>query len=107
VATLNVAAVHPNGALDAAQHSGTPSDAQESRARAAVAAQRQTVLGMTLPFFDGTGRVAGSLSFFGPSSRLGPSQVAKFGKLLLREAQQISQVLGKASKSAEYGARSS
>ena len=50
---------------------------------------------VSAPFFDGTGRVAGSLSVFGPSARLGPSQVAKFGKLLLREAQEISQMLGK------------
>ncbi len=55
----------------------------------------QGAVAVSAPFFDGTGRVAGSLSVFGPSARLGPSQVAKFGKLLLRETQQISQVLGK------------
>jgi len=55
----------------------------------------QGALAVSAPFFDGTGRVAGSLSVFGPSARLGPSQVAKFGKLLLREAQELSQVLGK------------
>jgi len=50
---------------------------------------------VSAPVFDGTDRVAGALSVFGPSARLGPAQVARFGKLLLREAREISQVLGK------------
>jgi IclR family transcriptional regulator, acetate operon repressor len=49
---------------------------------------------VSAPFFDGTERVASSLSVFGPSARLEVSQVARFGKLL-REAQELSQVLGK------------
>src|SRR5262249_50387298 len=56
----------------------------------------QGAVAVSAPFFDGTGGVAGSLSVFGPSARLGPAQVAKFGKLLLGEAQELSQVLGKA-----------
>jgi IclR family acetate operon transcriptional repressor len=55
----------------------------------------QGAVAVSAPLFDGAGRIAGSLSVFGPSARLGPSQIAKFGKLLLREAQEISQVLGK------------
>jgi IclR family transcriptional regulator, acetate operon repressor len=55
----------------------------------------QGAVAVSAPLFDGTGRIAGSLSVFGPSARLGPSQVAKFGKLLLREAQEISRMLGK------------
>jgi IclR family transcriptional regulator, acetate operon repressor len=55
----------------------------------------QGAVAVSAPFFDGTGRIAGSLSVFGPSVRLGPSQVARFGKLLLREAQEISRMLGK------------
>jgi IclR family transcriptional regulator, acetate operon repressor len=55
----------------------------------------QGAVAVSAPFFDGTGRIAGSLSVFGPSARLGPSQVAKSGKLLLREAQEISRMLGK------------
>lgn len=58
----------------------------------------QGAVAVSAPFFDGTGRVAGSLSVFGPSARLGPSEVAKFGKLLLREAQEISQLLGKSQR---------
>jgi DNA-binding IclR family transcriptional regulator len=55
----------------------------------------QGAVAVSAPFFDATGRVAGSLSVFGPSARVGPSQVAKFGRLLLRETQAVSQVLGK------------
>jgi len=55
----------------------------------------QGAVAVSAPVFDGAGRVAGALSVFGPSARLGPSQVSKFGKLLLREAQEISQALGK------------
>ena len=43
--------------------------------------------------------VAGSLSVFGPSVRLSDAQIAKFGKLLMREARELSQVLGKARSS--------
>jgi DNA-binding IclR family transcriptional regulator len=55
----------------------------------------QGAVAVSAPVFDGTDRVAGALSVFGPSARLGPAQVARFGKLLLREAREISQVLGK------------
>ena len=55
----------------------------------------QGAVAVSAPFFDGMARVAGSLSVFGPSARLGNSQVAEYGKLLLREAQKISQMLGK------------
>jgi DNA-binding IclR family transcriptional regulator len=58
----------------------------------------QGAVAVSAPFFDGTGRVAGSLSVFGPSARLGPSQVAKLGKLLLREARELSQLLGKSQR---------
>jgi IclR family acetate operon transcriptional repressor len=58
----------------------------------------QGAVAVSAPVFDGTGRVAGSLSVFGPSARLGPSQVAKFGKLLLREAQELSHLLGKSAR---------
>jgi IclR family transcriptional regulator, acetate operon repressor len=51
---------------------------------------------VSAPFFNGAGEVAGSLSVFGPSVRLSAAQIAKFGKLLVREAREISQVLGKA-----------
>jgi IclR family transcriptional regulator, acetate operon repressor len=56
----------------------------------------QGAVAVSAPFFNGAGQVAGSLSVFGPSVRLSDAQIAKFGKLLVREAREISQVLGKA-----------
>jgi len=56
----------------------------------------QGAVALSAPFFNGAGEVAGSLSVFGPSVRLSDAQIAKFGKLLVREARELSQVLGKA-----------
>jgi IclR family acetate operon transcriptional repressor len=56
----------------------------------------QGAVAVSAPFFNGAGEVAGSLSVFGPRVRLSDAQIAKFGKLLVREARAISQVLGKA-----------
>lgn len=56
----------------------------------------QGAVAVSAPFFNRAGEVAGSLSVFGPSARLSDAQIAKFGKLLVREAREISQVLGKA-----------
>lgn len=46
------------------------------------------------PFFDVTGKVAGSLGVFGPSARLTDGQVERFGALLARQARQLSAALG-------------
>ena len=56
----------------------------------------QGAVAVSAPFFNRAGEVAGALSVFGPSVRLSDAQIAKFGKLLVREAREISQVLGKA-----------
>jgi IclR family transcriptional regulator, acetate operon repressor len=56
----------------------------------------QGAVAVSAPFFNGAGEVVGSLSVFGPSVRLSDAQIAKFGKLLVREAREISKVLGKA-----------
>jgi DNA-binding IclR family transcriptional regulator len=55
----------------------------------------QGAIAVSAPFFNGAGDCAGSISVFGPSVRLSDTQIAKFGKLLVREAREISQVLGK------------
>jgi IclR family transcriptional regulator, acetate operon repressor len=55
----------------------------------------QGAVAVSAPFFNGAAQVAGSLSVFGPSVRLSDAQIAKFGKLLVREARELSQVLGK------------
>jgi DNA-binding IclR family transcriptional regulator len=54
----------------------------------------QGAVAVSAPFFRGAGEVAGSLSVFGPSVRLSAAQIAKFGKLLVHEAREISRVLG-------------
>jgi IclR family acetate operon transcriptional repressor len=47
------------------------------------------------PFFKGAGEVAGSLVVFGPSVRLDAARIETFGKLLTKEAESISRLLGK------------
>jgi DNA-binding IclR family transcriptional regulator len=56
----------------------------------------QGAVAVSAPFFNGAGEVAGSLSVFGPSVRLSDAQITKFAKLLVREAREISLVLGRA-----------
>ncbi len=46
------------------------------------------------PFFNGTGRVAGSIGVFGPSARLHAAQMEAYGLLLLQEAKVLSKALG-------------
>lgn len=52
------------------------------------------------PFYDASGKVAGSLGVFGPSARVTASQVERFGALLVREARQLSASLGAGSEQA-------
>lgn len=46
------------------------------------------------PFFEGSGRVVGSLGLFGPSVRLTEDVVSRYSKVLREEAAQISLALG-------------
>ncbi len=46
------------------------------------------------PFFNGAGRVAGSIGVFGPSARLHAAQIEAYGLLLLQEAKVLSKALG-------------
>lgn len=46
------------------------------------------------PFFEGSGRVVGSLGLFGPSVRLTENVVSRYSKALKNEAAQISSALG-------------
>jgi DNA-binding IclR family transcriptional regulator len=55
----------------------------------------QGAVAVSAPVFDGSGEVVGSLSLFGPSVRLSDPRIATFARLLMREAREISQVLGK------------
>jgi DNA-binding IclR family transcriptional regulator len=54
----------------------------------------QGAVAVAAPFFAGD-EVAGSLGIFGPSARLSPAHVERFGKLLVKEARQLSKRLGK------------
>jgi IclR family acetate operon transcriptional repressor len=54
----------------------------------------QGAVAVAAPFFAGGGEVAGSLGIFGPSVRLPPARVERFGKLLVKEARRLSDVLG-------------
>jgi IclR family transcriptional regulator, acetate operon repressor len=56
----------------------------------------QGAAAVSAPIFNGSGEVVGSLSVFGPSVRLSDSQILTFAPLVIREAGEISQVLGKA-----------
>jgi IclR family transcriptional regulator, acetate operon repressor len=54
----------------------------------------QGAVAVAAPFFNGPDQVAGSIAVFGPSARLDAAQVEKFGKLLVREARELSKALG-------------
>ena len=56
----------------------------------------QGAVAVSAPFFNGADQVAGSIAVFGPSVRLSSTQTAKFGKLLVREARELSKALGRA-----------
>jgi len=56
----------------------------------------QGAVAVAAPLFDGSGEVVGSLGLFGPSVRLLDNQIETFARLLIHEARDISQVLGKA-----------
>jgi DNA-binding IclR family transcriptional regulator len=51
---------------------------------------------VSAPFFNSSGDVVGSLSVFGPSVRLSDARILTFAPLLIHEAGEISQILGKA-----------
>jgi DNA-binding IclR family transcriptional regulator len=58
------------------------------------------------PFFNGAGAVVGSLGIFGPAVRIPDAQIARFGKLLMREARVLSRALGQARAGAARSAAS-
>jgi DNA-binding IclR family transcriptional regulator len=75
-----------------------PKELQQVRTRGFAVSKDELIQGavaVAAPFFAGGGEVAGSLGIFGPSVRLLPAQVERFGKLLVKEARQLSGRLGK------------
>lgn len=70
---------------------------REVRARGFAVSRNELIKGavaVAAPFFDSAGAVAGSLGIFGPGVRLTDSQVERFGRLLVREARELSAALG-------------
>lgn len=70
---------------------------EETRRRGFAVSHHELIKGavaVAAPFFDGAGKVAGSLGVFGPSVRLTEAQVERFGRLLVREARALSAALG-------------
>jgi DNA-binding IclR family transcriptional regulator len=56
----------------------------------------QGAVAVSAPIFNGLGDVIGSVSVFGPSVRLSDARISTFARLLIRQAREISQVLGRA-----------
>lgn len=54
----------------------------------------QGAVAIAAPYFDGSGRVVGSLGLFGPSVRLTDDVVDHYASLLCEESRQLSAVLG-------------
>ncbi|MDB5764260.1 MAG: IclR family transcriptional regulator [Herminiimonas sp.] len=55
----------------------------------------QGAVSIAAPFFNGSGEVAGSIAVFGPKARLNTTRIQEFGKLLIKEAESMSKVLGR------------
>ncbi|WP_296468453.1 IclR family transcriptional regulator [Pigmentiphaga sp.] len=54
----------------------------------------QGAVAIAAPFFNHSGRVAGSLGVFGPSARLPEQRIREIGEMLVREAAELSRTLG-------------
>jgi DNA-binding IclR family transcriptional regulator len=68
------------------------------RRRGYATSQDELLQGATAiaaPFFNTSGRVAGSVAVFGPSARLTPDRVADYGMLLATSAKAVSDALGR------------
>jgi DNA-binding IclR family transcriptional regulator len=49
---------------------------------------------IAVPFFEGSGRVAGSLGVFGPEARVDAARQKEIAQLLLKEGVRLSEALG-------------
>ncbi|MBC7203992.1 MAG: IclR family transcriptional regulator [Pusillimonas sp.] len=54
----------------------------------------QGAVAIAAPFYTGGAQVAGSIGVFGPSVRLGSTEVEAFGELLITETKALSKLLG-------------
>lgn len=54
----------------------------------------QGAVAVAAPFFDGAGNVAGSMSIFGPSTRMSPQAIEACSRLLVAATNDLSRALG-------------
>jgi DNA-binding IclR family transcriptional regulator len=54
----------------------------------------QGAVAISVPFFDHTGRVAGSIGVFGPSVRLDQDKIERFSERLVEHAAKLSNLIG-------------
>lgn len=55
----------------------------------------QGAVAIAAPFFDGSGKVAGSIGVFGPGARIDSPRIEELGQMLVKEGQALSATLGK------------
>lgn len=85
------------GAQNAAEAAKYLAQLQQIRKRGFETSRDEMIQGavaIAAPFFDGSGRVIGSIGLFGPSVRLTKDVVEHYGSLLVQEARQLSMALG-------------
>jgi DNA-binding IclR family transcriptional regulator len=77
--------------------SNYPKELEQIRKRGYAVSKDELIQGavaVAAPYFDGSGRVAGSIGVFGPGARLQSAQIHAAGALLLEEAAALSRALG-------------
>jgi DNA-binding IclR family transcriptional regulator len=75
-----------------------PQELAQVRSRGYAVSKNELIQGavaVAAPFFSAGDEVAGALGIFGPGVRLPPAQVERFGKLLVKEARELSSALGR------------
>lgn len=85
------------GAHNAAEAAKYLAQLEQIRARGYATSRDELIQGavaIAAPFFDGAGRVIGSIGLFGPSVRLTDDVVEHYGSLLVEEARLLSAALG-------------
>lgn len=85
------------GAQDAAHAIKCMNQLAQIRTRGFAVSRDELIQGavaIAAPYFDGSGRVVGSLGLFGPSVRLNDEVVDHYASLLVEQARQLSTILG-------------
>lgn len=75
-----------------------PAELAQIRKRGYATSKDELIEGavaVAAPFFNGAGKVAGSIGVFGPSVRIQAAQIEAYGQLLLQEAKILSEAMGR------------